>query len=294
MKLANLFQDAMSAIRANNIPESALRLLLADTFGMGLAELNTQLNVDLKDAILTRWNQRLERLLRGEPPQYISGQACFYGLQLKVCPGVLIPRPETEGLVELVLERLHEHQLVLDCCCGSGAIALAIKHMRSDATVHASDLSSEAVTLAKQNAADLMLDISIYECDLFPTTTPGYDLIVCNPPYISDTEYQRLDPSVRDHEPALALRSGNDGLDHMRRLVYQAPSHLTPGGLLCLEHGETQRESIVGMASSQGWKLEYAGADLAGKARYLIFSKPKSQPTTPAVSNQDRSRGYNG
>lgn len=140
--------------------------------------------------------------------QYILGKAWFWGLTLQVSPDVLIPRPETEQLLELALRYCAEEDTVLDCCTGSGAIALALKIQRPDAIVHASDISAAALEVARANAADLQLELEFHLCDLFPDNAVKYDLIVSNPPYVSQAEYEVLEAVVKDNEPASALLSG--------------------------------------------------------------------------------------
>lgn len=254
------------------IPESALRLLFCEKLGCGLAELAML----MRDKQLSReWVREFEelfkRLIQGEPVQYILGKAWFWGLTLQVSPDVLIPRPETEQLLELALRYCAEEDTVLDCCTGSGAIALALKIQRPDAIVHASDISAAALEVARANAADLQLELEFHLCDLFPDNAVKYDLIVSNPPYVSQAEYEVLEAVVKDNEPASALLSGAEGLDHIRRILELAPAHLAEVGILCLEHGELQQDKIIQEATSKGWELEFAGQDLAHRDRFLVL-----------------------
>lgn len=271
MKLSEILDDSLQQVRANGISKSAMHLLLADTLKLGLADIFTEGEKEIPIEQQTLWQHNFQRLLKGEPPQYISGQACFWGLDIGVGPGVLIPRPETEGLVDLALHRLTDCEKVLDCCTGSGAIAITLKKFRPHLILHATDASAEALAIARENADLHELEIEFFRCDLFAETEMNYDVIVANPPYVSEDEYQALHPMVRDFEPGLALISGKDGLCHIRKILRLAPTRLKPGGMLFLEHGETQRQAITDYAQNFGWILEYAGNDLAGKARYLIF-----------------------
>jgi len=284
MKLGTLMAQALREADVHHVSHSSLRLLMSETLQLGLAELHLHSDMELQDSVLQLWDARLRRLLNGEPPQYISGRAWFWGLPLRIGPGILIPRPETEGLVELAINRSAQGARLLDCCTGSGAIAIALKKLRSDLEICGTAISSAAISIANLNAADLDLDIKFFECDLFPTGIEPLDLIVSNPPYVSQPDYDTLDQEVRIHEPRVALLSGNEGLDHITRILASAMAYLKPGGLLCLEHGDTQRERIVSLARQLDWPLEYAGDDLAGKPRYLVFRRPDENKQTAELN----------
>ncbi|MGI6198579.1 MAG: peptide chain release factor N(5)-glutamine methyltransferase [Candidatus Cloacimonadaceae bacterium] len=270
--LKDYYRSCRVRIWEAGIPESALRLLFCEKLDCGLAELALL----MRDKQLSRdWVRAFEelfkRLIQGEPVQYILGRAWFWGLKLKVSPDVLIPRPETEQLLELALRYCDDDDRVLDCCTGSGAIALALKIQRPDAEVHASDISAAALQIARENASDLQVELTFHQCDLFPDNGLGYDLIVSNPPYVSQAEYEDLEAVVKDNEPASALISGEEGLDHIRRILELAPSHLADEGILCLEHGEKQQQQIIREAVAKGWEVEFAGQDLAQKDRFLVL-----------------------
>lgn len=269
--LAELLAQSLEKAGSQGIERSAVMLLAADLFELGLAELHTKAQTQIPDALQTEWNARFTRLLEGEPPQYISGRASFWGIEFSVRPGILIPRPETEGLVALALEKAKEGMTVLDCGTGSGAIAIALKHSKPSLRVYATDISPIAVAVASSNAILNELDIAIYKADLFPAVDIRFDIIISNPPYVSEAEYQALNPMVKDYEPACALVSGAEGLDHISRILSLAPQKIKPGGMLFLEHGEQQRDKIIALAEKQAWRLEFAKEDLAGKARYLCF-----------------------
>ena len=193
----------------------------------------------------------LERRLRFEPIQYILGTQEFYGLSLRVTPAVLIPRPETELLVEAVIARVPADARIVDVGTGSGAIAIALAHALPKAFVTAIDLSSEALAIARENAVTHHVEdrIRFLESDLFAALAqePLYEAIVSNPPYVSTSEAATLHPQVRDHEPAQALFSGPTGLEIYERLIPQAHSLLKPGGLLALEIGQGQRDAIAAL-----------------------------------------------
>ena len=201
----------------------------------------------------------IARRLQNEPIQYITGQQEFYGLLLHVTPAVLIPRPETEHLVEAVLHRLpHNAPLkIADIGTGSGAIAIALATHLPQAQITALDLSPEALKIAHANAQandqphNVAHRIRFLHSDLLSALPPSeqFDAIVSNPPYIPETDRPTLHPEVREHEPATALFAGPEGLDIYRRLIPQAHALLKPNGLLALEIGHGQREALTALLS---------------------------------------------
>ncbi len=226
-------------------------------------------------AVRTALGDEVERLVerraRGEPLAYLVRGQEFYSLPLRVTPAVLIPRPETELLVDEALAHLPrgEVRAVLDLGTGSGAIALAIKRERPMATVTGADVSAAALIVARANAERLDLDVRFVESDWFAALTgERFDLIVCNPPYVAseDRAFEGL-----GYEPRLALDGGTDGLDSLRAVVAGAREHLNEGGLLLLEHGHDQRAALVELAGTLGWRVVASHADLAGHARMLVL-----------------------
>jgi release factor glutamine methyltransferase len=199
------------------------------------------------------YQRLIERRLRFEPIQYITGGVEFYGLTLRVTPAVLIPRPETELLVEAVLNRLttYDGLRIVDVGTGSGAIAIALAHALPGSFVTAVDLSSEALALARENARAQRLEerIRFFESDLLDAVAnePGFDVVVSNPPYVAEADGPTLHPQVRDHEPALALFAGVAGLDIYERLIPQAFELLKPNGLLALEIGQGQHAAVAAL-----------------------------------------------
>jgi len=222
----------------------------------------------------------IERRLGNEPIQYITGQQEFFGLLLKVTPATLIPRPETEHLVEAVLERVpHDREIdILDVGAGTGAIALALAANLPQARLAAVDLSAAALAVARENASTHHLDrrIRFFWSDLLATLPAdkqdaAFDAIVSNPPYIPETDRAELHPQVRDHEPAEALFAGTTGLDIYRRLIPQAHLALKPGGLLALEIGHGQSEALSGLL--EGWQNVTLVADLQQIPRVILAQK---------------------
>ena len=206
-----------------------------------------------------------------EPCQYLTGRAEFFGLSFVVNKNVLIPRQDTEVLVEEVLGKLPAEGSVLDLCTGSGAIAIAIKHRRPDCTVTATDISEAALKIAEQNGEHHECRIRFLRSDLFEQIEEeeAFDVIVSNPPYVSDREYEKLMPEVKDHEPPLALKAGRDGLDFYRRLIADAPEYLKSGGRLMVEIGSFQRTGVSGLFASAGFTDITVQKDLAGFDRVV-------------------------
>lgn len=251
------------ALRSAAVDVREARLLLAAASGFSEASLFAHPERSLPEEIETRFRGYLERRARGEPVAYILGRKEFYGLELAVSPAVLIPRPETELLVDLALAR--PFTSVVDLGTGSGAIALAIKRHRTQAQVVGVDASAAALVMARRNAAALALEVEwLHGQWLTPLAARRFDLILANPPYVADG-----DPHLRDlrFEPAGALVAGPDGLGALREIVAAAPGHLNPGGWLLLEHGMGQHEAVQALFQAQGLEAVATWPDLAGIPR---------------------------
>jgi release factor glutamine methyltransferase len=219
----------------------------------------------------------LERRLAGEPVAYLTGWRAFWSLDLVVTPATLIPRPETELLVELALERLPADQprRVADLGTGSGAIALAIASERPTCQVVATDLSVAALRVAGQNAQRLGIgNVQFRQGDWCAAlTNERFDTIVCNPPYIAATDPHLQQGDLR-FEPHPALAAGVDGLAAIRRIVAQAGPHLVDGGWLLLEHGYDQRDSVLALLRTAGFSEVADYRDLAGQPRVAVGRLP--------------------
>jgi release factor glutamine methyltransferase len=253
-------------------------LLLLHTLNLPRTALILDPNRPLTDAERTTYNRAIERRATGEPIQYITGEQEFYGLKLRVTPAVLIPRPETELLVEAVLQRLPSEQplRIADIGTGSGAISIALAVHRPAAQITTLDISPAALAVARDNAATHQVAdrIRFLESDLLSAVAaePPFDAIVSNPPYVPETDRATLHAQVRDHEPATALFAGPDGLDIYTRLIPQAHAALPPGGLLALEFGHSQHDALASLL--QNWKDVVFLDDLQQIPRVVLAHRP--------------------
>jgi release factor glutamine methyltransferase len=222
-----------------------------------------------------RLAQLTQRRMNGEPLAYLTGEKEFFGLPLQVDARVLVPRPDTETLVDWALEVLPPTQTsttadgsqtlrVLDLGTGSGAIALALQHSRPDVAVLAVDFSADALDVARDNAQRLKLPVQFVQSSWLSQVTGSFDLIVSNPPYI-----RAMDPHLLAlaHEPLQALTAGADGLDDLRLIIQQAPAHLQPGAWLLLEHGYDQAPAVRQLLTGAGFENIQSRLDLAGIER---------------------------
>lgn len=245
------------------------QLLLLQAIGRATVDRAWLLAHD-EDAIepqaLAAFTAMCERRLAGEPVAYLVGRKEFFGLELQVDARVLVPRPDTEVLVEWSLAVLAgtDTPRVADLGTGSGAIALAIQHRRPDARVTAIDASPAALEVAQANAAKLSLDLRLLQGHWLDAVEGRFDLLVSNPPYVAEAD-EHL--AALAHEPRMALASGPDGLDDIRAIVDQAPSHLADGGWLLLEHGWDQAPAVRGLLSAAGFTAVQSRRDLAGIER---------------------------
>jgi release factor glutamine methyltransferase len=255
LKVADALRTAIDAREA--------RLLLAAASGFSEASVIAYPERTLSEETEARYRGFVSRREKGEPVAYILGRKEFYGLDLVVNPAVLIPRPETELLVELSLQ--HDFSSALDLGTGSGALALALKHHRPSARVAAVEASAAALVVAKRNALRLGLEIEfLYGQWLVPVASRRFDLIVSNPPYVAEG-----DPHLRElgHEPVSALVAGSDGLTAIREIARAAPSHLNTGGRLLIEHGIGQDGAVRQLLAQAGLEEVATWPDLAGIPR---------------------------
>lgn len=280
-------------------PERDAEELLGRLLGVSRAELYLRRATSLDEPRARQLDAWLRRRVDGEPVQYITGRAAFRGLDLAVSPAVLIPRPETEGLVEAVLEVLEaeaqrwRQPRLLDLGTGSGAIALAIAREWPAALVTATDASEAALEAARANARSLNLDRRIeFRCgDWFAAVGADdrFEVVASNPPYIAADEWDALPDDVRRFEPVQALCSGPDGLDAVREIVDEAPRHLVAGGLLALELAETRAAEVAGgLEGARDWSSSELREDLTGRPRYLLARRERGPAIAPAQWAEER------
>ena len=220
--------------------------------------------LELSHGQQTQFQHGLERLMANEPLAYLTGVQAFHGLDLLVTPDVLVPRADTETLVDWALSLDLDQASVLDLGTGSGAIALALKHKRPTWTVQAVDQSAEALAVAQANAHKLQLEVAFTQSDWLGQVQGRFDLIVSNPPYIAQG-----DPHLPGlvYEPQNALVSGPQGLDDLQTIIGHAPSYLKPQGWLLLEHGYDQAPAVCQLLRQNGFIQVQSRNDLAGIAR---------------------------
>lgn len=249
--------------------------LLGHALGLPRMQLYLQFERPLTESELEKIRPCVKRRGAREPLQYILGQVEFCGVKLKVDRRALIPRPETETLVEIIKEqRPVPPASLLDLGTGSGAIALALATAYSTAAITAVDRSEEALALAAENAASagcaarVRLVCSDWCSQLEPADK--FELIAANPPYLSPVEFAAAQPEVKNHEPASALVSGDDGLKDLTAILEQARRHLAAGGLLACETGEAQHAALRQIAADLGYGRTESRRDLAGRERFLL------------------------
>jgi release factor glutamine methyltransferase len=257
-------------------PGLTAELLLGHTLACDRVHLLTHPEQSLLPSQSDVYRSLVGRRCAGEPLQYITGEQEFFGLPFRVTPAVLIPRPETEVLVEkaLGLAAVCGVARVADVGTGSGCIAVSVAVAVRSAEIWAVDLSPDALEVARHNAARHRVAdrIRFVVGDMMECFHPGpfFDLILSNPPYVAAEEIAGLDPGVRDHEPHLALLGGNSGLDVVARLVQQASVRLAPGGRVLMEIGAGQSLNTTGLATAAGLLVEAVLADLSGIPRCVV------------------------
>lgn len=271
--LAKLLTEATRRLdTVTETPRLDAEILLAHALGYTRAQLLARLR-EIRD--VSGFEPLISRRLAYEPIAYILGEWEFFSMSFLCRAPVLVPRPETEHLVEVALEHLVKTTgppTVLDLCTGTGCVAIAIAKNAPHAQVTATDLSTDALALTRENATRHGVTIDLFQGDLFsalPTETPPFDLIVANPPYVEESDWPGLSPVIRIHEDPRALLAGPDGLDAIRRIITDAPAWLKPGGMLALEISERQSETVRTLFKTAGFTGIATRNDLAGIPRIL-------------------------
>ncbi len=251
-------------IAASDISERDREELLAEMLGISKADILARPETQIPETKLKCINHALKRLKLGEPLAYVLGNWEFWGLTLELTSQTLIPRPETELLVETVLHTAPENAHVLDLGTGCGAIAIAIAHERPDLKVTATDYSPGPLAVARSNAQRLQVNVAFIVSNWFSELTGQWDIIVSNPPYvgIEDVHLENL-----QYEPRAALISGPTGLDDLTQIVVAAPRHLHNGGVLVIEHGYNQGTAVRGLFATAGLEQIETRRDLGNNER---------------------------
>ena len=281
MKTYNdVYMQARNALRESGIEGYNLeaRLLVATAAGKTTQELLRDLSLYTTAEMADKVAALTERRISGEPVAYITGAWEFYGLPMFVTPDVLIPRMDTELLVDAAKELLNGRKMdarVLDLCCGSGCIACAVGHEMPAARIVAVDLSAKALEVTRRNVAANRLSSRVICMQADATASPPmsmgqFDMIVSNPPYVRSADMKKLDPSVRDFEPSWALDGGKDGLKFYKTIIKYWKSVLRPGGYLLFEVGEGQAESVKEMLLTGGFRSVGSKFDTIGVERVVI------------------------
>ena len=254
-------------------PRLTAELLLAHALGCDRVRLYLDFDKPLGDPELARFRELVRRRAAGEPTAYVIGRREFYGRAFRADPRALVPRPETELLVEAALASLPEQGAVLDLCTGSGCVGITIALERPGARVIATDVAAEPLALARENAAQLGATVELRQGDLYAALPRAarFDVIAANPPYVPSGEVGRLAREIQ-REPALALDGGPDGLRVIGDLVEQAPAWLQPGGTLVVEIHESHAQRVPELCRAAGFARAELRRDLAGLPRLVVAS----------------------
>jgi len=261
--------------RGSTSPRLDAELLLGKILGLSRVQMVIDPERPLQKTELAAYKALHQRRRSGEPVAYLLGVREFFGRTFRVDRRVLVPRPDTETLVDVALARTHRVSLcarVLDLCTGSGCVAISLARERPTTRVLGVDISEDALTLACENALRLgAVNAGFLRSDLFSALPPAarFDLITANPPYIPDGDIPGLMPDVRDYEPRIALAGGTDGLDLVRRIVTEAPARLEVGGLLAVEVGAGQAPDVAALFEHAGFQEITRMRDLGGHERVV-------------------------
>ena len=280
VSIAEALRQASRALDQAGVAEARREAgsLLSHVIGRDRTFLISHAEDELVEDDWRRFEEAVVRRAAGEPTQYITGTQDFFGRTFRVTPDVLIPRPETELLVEAALKVMNANAAVCDVGTGSGCIAVTLLCERNDAHAVAIDVSEAALEVARQNARALSVEerIEFVRSDCFDELKPAaarFDLIVSNPPYVSANMIPGLQREVRDHEPKLALSPGPDGLSVIRRLLAAAPAFIRGNGHLLMEIGFDQGEVVRELVNPDVWELRQIRPDLQGIPRIVVLQK---------------------
>lgn len=271
MEYKKLYDRGVSLLSEVKIEEAALdaRLLLEEICGTDRNDLLVHGDRLVTEEQYNCYVNYIDMRRRHIPLQHILGYQEFMGLKFKVTPDVLIPRQDTETLVEEVMRNLHDGMHILDMCTGSGCILLSLLRYSNDCVGVGCDLSEKALRVARENARELSLEAEFIQSDLFENVCGKYEIIVSNPPYIPSGEISTLMEEVKNHDPLLALDGREDGLYFYREIIKKAGQYLHPGGMLFLEIGCSQAEDVCRYMKEADYKEVAVCKDLAGLDRVV-------------------------
>ncbi|MDR3274354.1 MAG: peptide chain release factor N(5)-glutamine methyltransferase [Puniceicoccales bacterium] len=281
--LIDILKKSEEFLRKKNISNSRFEAecILTKVLGCQRIDLYLRYSAKLSDEQLNGIKILLTRRANREPLQYILGEWPFYDLILTVDGRALIPRPETEELVEILIGKFSKHKnanlSILDLGTGSGAIALSLGKYFRKSHVLATDLSPDALSLAKENAAlNMIHNVTFMESDWFSKVSGTFDLIVSNPPYLAEKEWEQSQPEIKNFEPKLALCAENDGKAGLLKVIDQSPRFLKTNGVLALETGKSQHQYLFEFAKEK-FQLAESMRDRSLRSRFIVLSRPKSK-----------------
>lgn len=271
MKYADCYREAVRLLENNGVKEAGLdaRLLLEYVCGTDRNTLLAHPEREVSDEDEARFRELLERRCKREPLQYITNEQEFMGLKFETAPDTLIPRQDTETLVEEAMKEVHDGMEILDLCCGTGCILLSLLKYSNDCSGTGVDLDEKSIELAARNAERLGLKADFRVSNLFENVEGKYDLIVSNPPYIPSAVIGTLEPEVKDYEPRRALDGGTDGLDFYKVLASRCKEYLKRGGYIFFEIGYDQKDAVLELLNKEGYKDVLCIKDLAGFDRVV-------------------------
>jgi release factor glutamine methyltransferase len=291
MNVRSALKQGLAQLREAHVPSFTLaaELLLLHVLGRDRTWIYAHPEQEIPAADAARFLALIARRAAGEPTQHLTGKQEFWGLEFEVSPEVLIPRPETEHVIEVALDRLAVRELragrkptltgeglqIADIGTGSGCIAVALAKELPGSTIFATDISSPALAVSRRNAArhSVTRQVQFLEGNLLDMVATQFDLIASNPPYVGRREAGALTREVRDHEPEIALYGGEEGYELYADLIAQAAAHLKPGGLLVLELGHNSLSAVQPLLDAPAWKNISVTNDLAGIPRVIAAER---------------------
>jgi release factor glutamine methyltransferase len=288
MKIIGLLQTAEARLVSaqTESPRLDAEVLLAHLLKVSRADLYLRRNDPVQEEIAALYDAWIGQRARRCPVAYLTGVKEFWSIPIKVTPAVLIPRPETETLVEAALKQIVDRSAplqILDLCTGSGCIAAALACELSAAHISVVDLFPEVITVARTNLSHAADRVSFFEGDLFRALPEGcepFHLITVNPPYIAEQDYEQLACDIRDHEPSSAFRAGETGLDFIERITQDAPQYLRPGGWLIMEVGAGQAPAVLSQSlGREAYDTISTVQDLAGIERVVMLRRNRYDST---------------